>query len=162
MNHTVMDNTMECMTGRAERTAGGKRTMREKIFMALSIASFCSLFLPWFSFDVAVTGCQWGFYFLPLFAVPFMFIGICQFILTDKNPLYAALMEVSLISVPVLLVYKMATWHVMFITGEASLQTGLYTALPTFWVAMGLAVAAFLAYQPCLLRKKKNDSLTAL
>ncbi len=125
-----------------------------KIFKGLVIALFCSMFLPWFSFDVAVTGCQWGFYFLHLLAVPFAIIGVCLYILTDRNPLYVMLMELGLISVPTVLVYAMATWHVMGITGEASVRTGLHTALPTFWVTMGLSVAAFFAYQLCLLLKK--------
>ena len=132
----------------------GMKTMRERIFLLLSAASFCSMFLPWFSFDVQVTGVQWGYYFFLPMVIPFILIIACYSVFDSQNSLRVILMELSLISVPLLLVYELINWHVAFITGEPSLRTGLRTALPTFWIAMGLSLAAFLAYQLCLPRKR--------
>lgn len=155
---------MRDMSGESFLTAerGGKKvkSLRERIFLALVAASFASIFLPWFSFDIQLTGCQWGVQFLFPMIIPFALIVIGQAALTERSALSIALMELSLLAVPALMVYEMSHWHVMFITGEPSLQTGLHTALPTFWIALGLSLASFLAFQPYLLEKlgKRRDA----
>ncbi len=130
------------------------RTLSEKIFMAVSLAACLSMFLPWFSFNPGITGYMWGFSFFPHWLVPIAFILVYQFLLDEKNVVCVILMELSLLAVPCVLLYDMATWHVMSITGEISLQTGLTTAQPTFWAAAGLSIASFLTYQATLLKKK--------
>jgi len=131
-----------------------KRTLSEKAFMVVSIAACLSMFLPWFSFNPAVTGYMWGFDFLPHWVVPISFILAYHFFLDKRNKACVILMELSLLAVPCVLLYDMAAWHFMGITGEVSLQIGLTTAQPGFWVAAGLSVASFLAYQATLLNKR--------
>lgn len=136
------------------RDESKNRTLSEKIFMAVSLAACLSMFLPWFSFNPGITGYMWGFSFFPHWLVPITFILVYQFLLDEKNAGYVILMELSLLAVPCVLLYDMAAWHVMAVTGEASLQTGLATAQPTFWVTAGLSIASFLTYQATLLKKK--------
>lgn len=130
------------------RDESKNRTLSEKIFMAVSLAACLSMFLPWFSFNPGTTGYMWGFSFFPHWLVPITFILVYQFLLDEKNVVYVILMELSLLAVPCVLLYDMA------VTGESSLQTGLASAQPTFWVTAGLSIASFLTYQATLLKKK--------
>ncbi|MEA4964477.1 MAG: hypothetical protein VB055_01475 [Oscillospiraceae bacterium] len=108
-------------------------------------ATVCTMAFPWFSFDLSVMAC-YGFCVLPAIFVPMLLIAV--FLVRNSFLRWEhILMELSLLFLPLCFIYYFLMWHVPNITGKINLQTSLRTALPAFWVALGLSIAMFLLYQ---------------
>lgn len=123
----------------------------------LCVATFCSMFLPWFSFNVAVAGSYWGINALRVAWIPFLYMAMYLFVLDRSKTWQIFFMEVALIAVPCIFVYELMNWPKEFITSNMSLGANLQTALPGFWVATSLALLSLVFYQIVLLYGKNSS-----
>lgn len=125
---------------------------KHQTLFAIALAfSLAGLSLPWFSFNPAVTGWQWGYTRGWLAVVT----GVTALVLCLKLQAgRRADLAVTglLLCAPVWYFYQFFTWHVAFVTGQVSLRTSLQVTYPGFYVALLLSIVPVAAYWLC--RKK--------
>lgn len=114
--------------------------------------SFCSLCLPWFSFDPQMTGYQWGIVQgIPAVVAGIAALQLCR-TLSPGRAAWGAII-LLLLFMPMWDVFRFFTWHYMTITGKISLRLSLEAAQPGFYISLGLSPVPLIVFLLC---KKKE------
>ena len=122
------------------------------IVLAISLLAWC---MPCFSFNPRITGYQWGvsiagYTSLQLLAV----VWLCLEFWQKQSRWLFALVFCLLLTVPVVYLAWLPTWHTTFITGKISWEIGFSTVYPGYWIALGLSLLPPLAF--LMLKQKHN------
>lgn len=135
--------------------------MKRKTFLRVSfVLSVLSLCLPWFTYNARVMGYRYGIAFVKWYAVPFVFIGIHLF--SEKiSEVTALLAEVSVTANLVVSVWLFGRWQeICNIAAGFQWTDGFRTAQAGFWIAAGLMLILFFAFQVEFCRLRIGDSGT--
>ena len=110
----------------------------------LYLLTLLTLILPWFTYNASMMGYCWGYQFLLLFALPCCMTGLFLFKFPHSIP-FRTLGQLSALANLGILVYALGCWqtHCNIRSGFHFLD-GLHTALPTYWLSLGLHSAFFL------------------
>ena len=122
------------------------------IVLAISLLAWC---MPCFLFFPRITGDQWGvsiagYTSLQLLAV----VWLCLEFWQKQSRWLFALVFCLLLTVPVVYLAWLPTWHTTFITGKISWEIGFSTVYPGYWIALGLSLLPPLAF--LMLKQKHN------
>lgn len=122
--------------------------MKEKrLIKILFLLSVGSLALPWFTYNADVMGYCWGFYFLDLFFAPLIIIAVYLFAAVRNKP-FLIITELCVIADLAIVITALARWQeVCNIIYGFHWKDGLYTALPSYWIAVALFLLFFIAFQ---------------
>ena len=110
----------------------------------LCVVSLC---LPWFTYNAKLMGYRLGLTFVKWYALPLVLIG--SYLFREKKSEIGALMaEISVIANLVISVVLFGRWQELCnIVSGFQWTDGFHTAQPGFWIAAGLMMILFAAFQ---------------
>ena len=111
---------------------------RNRFLLVFSACMLAGLFLPWFSLYA-----DGGGFCMGVVALPYVFSQILTILLLcgcgGSRPLFFWITEGLLVSIPFSYLWVLMSWHALLFSLEISLQSGLSSALPGFWIALVLS-----------------------
>lgn len=120
--------------------------------LAVSLLAWC---MPCFSFNPQMTGYRWGVSLAGYTGLQLLAAGwLCLEFWQKQSRWIWALVLCLLLTVPMVYLAWLPTWHTAFITGKISWEIGFSTVYPGYWIALALSFLPPLAF--LLLKQKRR------
>lgn len=120
--------------------------------LAVSLLAWC---MPCFSFNPQMTGYRWGVSLAGYTGLQLLAAGwLCLEFWQKQSRWIWALVLCLLLTVPMVYLAWLPTWHTASITGKISWEIGFSTVYPGYWIALALSFLPPLAF--LLLKQKRR------
>ena len=120
--------------------------------LAVSLLAWC---MPCFSFNPQMTGYRWGVSLAGYTGLQLLAAGwLCLEFWQKQSRWIWALVLCLLLTVPMVYLAWLPTWHTAFITGKISWEIGFSTVYPGYWIALALSFLPPVAF--LLLKQKRR------
>ncbi len=120
--------------------------------LAVSLLAWC---MPCFSFDPRATGYRWGISLILYTGAQLLAVALlCLEFWQKQSRWLSVLVFCLLLTVPMVYLAWLPTWHTASITGKISWEIGFSTVYPGYWIALALSFLPPLAF--LLLKQKRR------
>lgn len=125
--------------------------MLSRKFFAVSVLLSAGCFLcPWFTFNAEIAGYYWGLKALPYVSLFYCCI-VWYYTLERRSPISVLLMEISLVAIPLVMVWAYFRWPLAANIGHIGfsemLRLGERCIQQPYWVGLAASVASLLLFQ---------------